>query len=1371
MVLAGKSPAQTITYHLLEPTSGSYLLETTGPTPPIQTLTTSLPTCSGCGVNAPQFQGQTYHPYDIASGATITVGLWLAKTASGGTIQPWAKLWYYNSQGSEFPFCEGTGSASITTTLTFYQFTCTTNQSVPANSLLVLWAGVYITTSPGRKPGSFELGIEGTLNGSDDSRTTIPVPAPQIQSVSPTSGLAGSSVTINGSYFGVHQGTSTITFNGVAATATAWGDGTITANVPGSAATGPVVVTVNGTASNGVSFSVVPNITSLSTTSGPVGLSVTITGSGFANTQGTSTVAFSGIASTPTSWSPTAIAVPVPSGATSGPVTVTVGGVASNSINFSVTPGITSITPATGSTGTSVTINGSSFGSSQGTSTVTFNGLSANPTSWSAASIVVPVPASATTGPVVVTVGGVSSNSYTFTTIPTISSISPTSAGANAYLTLTGTAFGSAIGSSTVTFNGTSANPNSWSNTKIVVPVPSNATNGPVVVTVGGQASNGATFTLSNSHAIAGIVSRASDGSALSGVIVEALQSGTVKASVATGADGSYTFSALTAGSYDVSAFLSGYFAATRTGTLVPANGTVTVNFSLVAPTIIGLSPSSGAVGTVVTITGSHFGTSQGSSSLTFGGVTATPTNWSDTTIVAPVPPGAATGPVVATVSAAASNAVTFNIGTGTIAGTVTQSGSGTPIASALIEALQSNVVKTSTNSASDGTYSLTNVAPGVYDLRFSASGFGTSIQPGNTLSSGTITVNGVLGSPGTISGHITQSDGVTPIQGAAVVALQGTDSAGNTTTSTNGSYSLSTLAPGSYQVQASASGFTAQSVGGVSVTAGNTTTENISLAGQSTITYQYDDVGRLIGVVDSLQGAAGYSYDAVGNLLSITRFSSSQVAITGFTPTSGIAGTAVTINGTGFSTTASQDGVTFNGTQATIVSASTTQIVATVPAGATSGPIAVTAPGGSATSSNSFSVTAAGSLPSISGFSPAIVAAGGALAISGTGFDTSSQNDLTKINTVSVNVSAASNTSISVAAPPFSTSGKISVSTPLGIAVSSTDLYVAPPPLQPSNVGFTQRLPFGGSTTVTVGTNQVALVLFDATAGQQMSLATTLTTLSDWLNVSIVSPSGLTLSSSTFTNITGFVDKTILPVTGTYTILLQPYSWRAGSFNINLYNIPADVTGTITANGAPNVVPIGTPGQNALLTFSVSSEQHLSLYIFNKTNLGWTDFYIYGPDKSTLGSQTITSSSGFFDTMDLKLPGIYSIRMDPEGSTTGSATLALFTVPADVTGTVTINGPVTNVAIGTPGQNGDITFSGTAGQLATVNMSNNTMCVTVSLLPPGGGSSLSSFDECGGTPPAYLPQVTLPSTGTYTIFVNPDGPSFGSVSTGVTSP
>jgi hypothetical protein len=81
--------------------------------------------------------------------------------------------------------------------------------------------------------------------------------------------------------------------------------------------------------------------------------------------------------------------------------------------------------------------------------------------------------------------------------------------------------------------------------------------------------------------------------------------------------------------------------------------------------------------------------------------------------------------------------------------------------------------------------------------------------------------------------------------------------------------------------------------------------------------------------------------------------------SISGFTPTSGPVGTSVTVSGSAFS---GATAVKFNGTSAKYTVSSDTQISATVPAGATSGPIAVTGPAGTGQSSSSFTVTAGSS-------------------------------------------------------------------------------------------------------------------------------------------------------------------------------------------------------------------------------------------------------------------------------------------------------------------------------------------------------------------------------------------------------------------------
>src|SRR5204863_2248 len=112
-----------------------------------------------------------------------------------------------------------------------------------------------------------------------------------------------------------------------------------------------------------------PTISSLTPTSAAVGASVTIAGSAFGSTQGTSTVKFNTTTATVTTWGAASIVAVVPVGATTGNVVVTVAGVPSSGTSFSVVPApsITTLTPSSGAVGVSVTIAGASFGAAQGT--------------------------------------------------------------------------------------------------------------------------------------------------------------------------------------------------------------------------------------------------------------------------------------------------------------------------------------------------------------------------------------------------------------------------------------------------------------------------------------------------------------------------------------------------------------------------------------------------------------------------------------------------------------------------------------------------------------------------------------------------------------------------------------------------------------------------------------------------------------------------------------------------------------------------------------------------------------------------------------------------------------------------------------------
>jgi RHS repeat-associated protein len=254
-------------------------------------------------------------------------------------------------------------------------------------------------------------------------------------------------------------------------------------------------------------FAAAPTITGLSVSSGTTGTAVTISGTNFGSTQGSSTVKFgdwlgnvSAVTATVNSWSNTAIVAVVPTFLTGASYfEVVVGGSGSNKEEFAVTnPYTYSLVPSTGTAGTVVTIWGTNFGSTQGSSTLTFGGTTAEPTSWSSNSIVVPVPNGVANGNITVqlTVGGLAANTQTFTVSSNafISYLSTNSAPVDEEVTITGVNFGTSQGSSTVTFNGVSATPIEWTNTAISTTVPAGATTGNVVVTVGGTSSNAVAF-------------------------------------------------------------------------------------------------------------------------------------------------------------------------------------------------------------------------------------------------------------------------------------------------------------------------------------------------------------------------------------------------------------------------------------------------------------------------------------------------------------------------------------------------------------------------------------------------------------------------------------------------------------------------------------------------------------------------------------------------------------------------------------------------------------------------------------------------------------------------------------------------------------
>lgn len=777
-------------------------------------------------------------------------------------------------------------------------------------------------------------------------------------------------------------------------------------------------------------------------------------------------------------------------------------------------------------------------------------------------------------------------------------------------------------------------------------------------------------------------------------------------------------------------------------------------------PTVTSVTPSSGHIGNTVTIAGTNFGATQDASTVTFNGTAATPVNWSDGSLTVPVPSGATTGSVVVTVFGGASNGSTFTVTVvlpGTISGTITRASGGSAISGATVQAIQAGIMTSTATTAADGTYAITNLAPATYAVRVLASGFSSALQSTGVSSSTTSTVNVALSQPGSVSGTVTQANGTTPIAGAAVTLYLGAVATGSTSTSSLGAYSMASLAPGAYTVQAASVGFHTTSQGATIAENANTTT-NLSLdaAVPGPVNYVYDELGRLVSVIDPSGDAANYVYDAVGNLLSIARAGTGTVSISEVAPHNGPVGSAVTLYGTGFSATPASNTVTFNGTVATVTAASPTQLATAVPAGATTGVITVTTPTGAATSGAAFVVTApAAGIPTITSVSPQIWDGTSALTVTGTNFDPTPANDRVNLNVAYAASTTATATSLGVAVPATATSGHVTVGTIAGTVISTADFFIPPAGYLAANVQSTGRMTLGSTQTISLPTaGTLAMWLFDGIAGHRVSALFTNVTIGTG-TAPLYDPMGRPIGSATFGYFpTLFIDAVTMGSSATYTLVVAASGTSTGNATVTVYDIPSDITGPIVPGGAAVTVATTIPGQNGRLTFSGTAGQRVSLDQ-SGSNCSSSTTTIQNPDGSPLAS---TCGGYFLDVQTLPTTGTYTILVDPLNAITLSTTLTLYTVPADVTGSIVPGGAAVTVTTTVPGQNGRLTFSGTTGQKISLDQSGyNCFSSTTTIQNPDGSTLVST---CGGN---FLDVQTLPSTGTYTLLVDPLGAITGS--------
>jgi hypothetical protein len=302
-----------------------------------------------------------------------------------------------------------------------------------------------------------------------------------------------------------------------------------------------------------------------------------------------------------------------------------------------------------------------------------------------------------------------------------------------------------------------------------------------------------------------------------------------------------------------------------------------------------------------------------------------------------------------------------------------------------------------------------------------------------------------------------------------------------------------------------------------------------------------------------------------------------------------------------------------------------------------------------------------------------------------------------------------------------------------------------------------TDRMTTGTSKSVTIGTaSKIGLVLFDATAGQKISLKVSTGVVGV---VSIYDQHRNAIATVGVGAAEAFIDAITLSATATYMILVDPNGTNTGSLTLTLYNV-VDVTGTITPGGSSVAVTTTTPGQNGQLTFSGTASDRISLKVSTGPSGAVT---ILKPDGTSLASTQISLAlPTFIDTQTLPATGTYTVLVNSSGTQTGTVTLTIYSVPSDASATIIAGGSSVAFNLATPGQNGVAALTGTSGHRMCVWITGVSIpSVYVSLKDSTGATLASqSLTVLGG----FIEPQTLSSSGTYTIFVDPVGSGTGNV-------
>lgn len=600
--------------------------------------------------------------------------------------------------------------------------------------------------------------------------------------------------------------------------------------------------------------------------------------------------------------------------------------------------------------------------------------------------------------------------------------------------------------------------------------------------------------------------------------------------------------------------------------------GTASAADFLPPPAITNITPMRGVAGSTIVLDGANF--VNGATAVTFNGVAATSgAVTAPTQISVQVPAGATTGPIVIiNASGSVTNTTNFVVS-----------------AEPLITDFTPLIGPAGTEVLMNGA----NFVAGATTIQF------------NGVASGSVTVTAP-----------TQLRAIVPV-GATNGLISVSTASGSTTNATT---FLTGIQPLITNFFTSSTEFTTQSqVGapGASVTLvgfnflGTTSVKFNGVAASAITSITANRVQAVVSATATTGPITVTTAGGTGTTLANFITGTAPFA-TDFSPVLGAPGTIVTINGINFTGTSA---VRFNGVSAAFSVTAATQIQATVPASATTGPISITTSAGSHTNATNFTVTGSG--PFITSYSVTNGPRGATVQLTGVNFTGATAVRFGGV--ASTNFFSSAATQISADVPPGALTGPISVTTALGLHTNATTFFV--PPVLASITPFGTNV--GGTVTLTganfTGTTAVEIngVAAPFTVNSNSQVTVTVPTNATTGTLRLVAPAGVFLTPGTFA---------VIPRVDSFTPTLGPAGTSVTIRGHTFTNVTAvrfnGVSAAFTVNSTTNItatVPAGSStGPITVVTTSGTGASATNFTVTTTANLALT--YTSAPSIVQLG-------------------------------------------------------------------------------------------------------------------------------------------------------